>query len=171
MHHCDHALSVVRPSSLTFHIFDFSSERNSTKPDRKQDLIVHYRACVFFFRVDQNKQDGRLGRSVKKVAHCTQVHDIWHFGPLVLSWIYLSCSTLYIGKLLRLLCKPSARYIFIDNEIQYVFFKKEWFILVGTLTLIFLYISCLYSCYLSKPEHYSTFYIFVTLVPFAVWSW
>ena len=38
--------SSVRPSSLTFHIFDFSSktiERNSTKLDRKQDLNV----CVF----------------------------------------------------------------------------------------------------------------------------
>ena len=33
VHYCDHALSVVRPS-LTFHIFDFSSEtaeQNSTK--------------------------------------------------------------------------------------------------------------------------------------------
>ena len=39
VHYCDHALSVVRrPSSLTFHIFDFFSEttkRNSTKLDRK----------------------------------------------------------------------------------------------------------------------------------------
>ena len=48
--------SVVRPSvrpSLTFHIFDFSSEtaeRNSTKLDRKQDLNVLYQVCVF--RVD-----------------------------------------------------------------------------------------------------------------------
>ena len=48
VHYCDHALSVVRPSSLTFHIIDFSSERNSTKHDRKQDLIVLYQACVFF---------------------------------------------------------------------------------------------------------------------------
>ena len=38
------------PSYLTFHILDFSSEtteRNSTKHDRKQDLIVLYQACVF----------------------------------------------------------------------------------------------------------------------------
>ena len=58
MHYCDHALSVVRPSvvrpsvrpSLTFHIFDFSSEiaeRNSTKLNRKQDLNVLYQVCVF----------------------------------------------------------------------------------------------------------------------------
>ena len=41
MHYCDHALAVVRPSSLTIHIFDFSpetAERNSTKLDRKQDF-------------------------------------------------------------------------------------------------------------------------------------
>ena len=48
--YCDHALSVVRPSSLTFHIFDFSSEiaeRISTKLHRKQDLNVLYQVCVF----------------------------------------------------------------------------------------------------------------------------
>ena len=27
----------------------------------------------------------RLGRVVKKVAHCTQVHEMWPFGPLVSS--------------------------------------------------------------------------------------
>ena len=54
VHYCDHALSVVRPSvvrpSLTFHIFNFSfetTERNSTKLDRKQDLNVLYQVCVF----------------------------------------------------------------------------------------------------------------------------
>ena len=56
VHYCDHALSVVRrpsvrrPSSLTFHIFDFSTEtaeRNSMKLDRKQDLNVLYKVCVF----------------------------------------------------------------------------------------------------------------------------
>ena len=29
------------------------------------------------------KQDGRCGQSAKKVAHYTQVHDMWPFGPLV----------------------------------------------------------------------------------------
>ena len=49
VHFCDHALSVVRPS-LTFHIFDFSSENtepNSTKLDRKQELNILYQVCVF----------------------------------------------------------------------------------------------------------------------------
>ena len=65
-------------------IFDFSSEiaeGNSTKLDRKQDLNVLYQVCVFW--VDRKKQDGRPGQSIKKVAHCTQVHDMWPFGPLV----------------------------------------------------------------------------------------
>ena len=55
VHYCDHALSVVRPSSvrpssLTFHIFDFSFEtakQNSMKLDRKQDLNVLYQVCIF----------------------------------------------------------------------------------------------------------------------------
>ena len=49
VHYCDHALSVVRPS-LTFHIFDFSSEtaeRNSQRLDRKQDLNALYQVCIF----------------------------------------------------------------------------------------------------------------------------
>ena len=65
MHYCDHALSVVRPSvcrpSLTFHIFDFSSEtaeQNSTKLDRKQDLNVLYQVCIF--RADRKNKMAAL---------------------------------------------------------------------------------------------------------------
>ena len=36
------------------------------------------------------KQDGCPGVSVKKVAHCTQVHDMWSFG----SFVSKSCSHL-----------------------------------------------------------------------------
>ena len=60
VHYCDHALSVVRPS-LTFHIFNFSSEtteRNSTKLHRKQDLNVLYQVCVF--RVDRKNKMAAL---------------------------------------------------------------------------------------------------------------
>ena len=49
--------SSVRPS-LTFHIFDFSSEtteQNSTKLDRKQDLNVLYQVCVFLWADQKNK--------------------------------------------------------------------------------------------------------------------
>ena len=51
VHYCEHALSVVLLSLLTFHIFDFSSEtaeQNSKKLDRKQDLNVLYQVCVFW---------------------------------------------------------------------------------------------------------------------------
>ena len=71
VHYCDHALSVVRrpsvrcPSvirpSLTFHIFDFSSEtteQNSTKLDRKQDINVLYQVCVF--RADRKNKMAAL---------------------------------------------------------------------------------------------------------------
>ena len=61
MHYCDHALSVVRRPSLTFHIFNFSSEttvRNSTKLDRKQDLNVLYQVCVY--RADRKNKMAAL---------------------------------------------------------------------------------------------------------------
>ena len=64
-------------------IFDFSSEtaeRNSRKLDRKQDLNVLYQVCFLGRSVNKNV---RLGWFLKKVAHCTQVHDMWPFGPLV----------------------------------------------------------------------------------------
>ena len=61
VHYCDHALSVVRPSSLTFHIFDFSSEtteRNLMKLYRKVDLNVLYQVCVF--RADRKNKMAAL---------------------------------------------------------------------------------------------------------------
>ena len=53
--------SVRRPSSLTFHIFDFSSEtaeQNLTKLYRKVDLNVLYQVCVF--RVDRKNKMAAL---------------------------------------------------------------------------------------------------------------
>ena len=50
-----------RPSSLTFHIFDFSSEtakQNSTKLDRKQDRNFLYQVCVF--RADRKNKMAAL---------------------------------------------------------------------------------------------------------------
>ena len=52
--------SSVRPS-LTFHIFDFSSEtaeQNSTKLDRKQELNILYQVCVFW--ADRKKKMAAL---------------------------------------------------------------------------------------------------------------
>ena len=58
-----HCPSSVRPSSLTFHIFDFFSEtaeQNSTKLDcdRKQDLNILYKVCVF--RADRKNKMAAL---------------------------------------------------------------------------------------------------------------
>ena len=46
----------------------------------------------------------RLGQFLKEVAHCTQVHDMWPFGPLVykpivkLCWIVWCSFHSYKGK-------------------------------------------------------------------------
>ena len=64
-------------------IFDFfceTAERNSTKLDRKQHLNVLYQVCVF--HAGKQKFPPWL-ICQKKLAHCTQVHDVWPFGPLV----------------------------------------------------------------------------------------
>ena len=42
-----------------------------------------------FFRPIGKKQNGRPCQSIKKVAHCTQVHDMWPFGPLVFKFYVL----------------------------------------------------------------------------------
>ena len=68
---------------ICWDIFDFSSETAewiSTKLDRKQDLNVLYQACVLGPSVNKNVC---LGRFLKKMAYCTQVHDMWPFVPLV----------------------------------------------------------------------------------------
>ena len=68
--------------------FDFSSEtaeRNSAKLDRKQDLNVLYQVCVFW--AERWIKIATLANPSKKVAHCTQVHVMGPFGPLVYEFI------------------------------------------------------------------------------------
>ena len=70
---------------ICWDIFDFSSETtelNSTKLDRKQDLKVLYQVCIFG-PISKQKKNSRPGRFLKKVAHCTLVPDMWPCGPLV----------------------------------------------------------------------------------------
>ena len=72
-------------------IVDFSSEtaeRNSTKT--WQEARSQRPLPSFCFLGRSEKQDGRPGRSAKKVAHCTQVHDMWPLGPLVLGHLPFS---------------------------------------------------------------------------------
>ena len=68
--------------------FDFSSEtteRNSEKLDRKQDLNVLYQVCVF--RAKKWIKIATLANPSKKVAHCTQVHVMGPFRLLVYEFI------------------------------------------------------------------------------------
>ena len=67
--------------------FDFSSEtaeRNSAKLDRKQDLNVLYQVCLF--PAEKWIKIATLANP-SKVAHCTQVHIMGPFGPLVCEFI------------------------------------------------------------------------------------
>ena len=86
VHYCDHT-SVVRLSvrpSLTFHIFDFSSEtteQNSTKLDRKQELNILYQVCVFW--VDRKNKMATLAsdwlRHFRLLLwnRCTEFNETW----------------------------------------------------------------------------------------------
>ena len=69
---------------IDWDIFDFFSviaEWNLRKLDRKQDLNVLYQ--IFVCRADwKNKMAALVSDWLR---HCTQVHDMWPFGPLVSS--------------------------------------------------------------------------------------
>ena len=89
VHYCDHALSIVRPSvvlrlsSLTFHIFDFSSEtaeQNLTKLNWKRDLNVLYQVCVF--RADRKNKMAALASDWLRHFwllwnHWTEFNETW----------------------------------------------------------------------------------------------
>ena len=68
-----------------FRLLLWNCERNSTKLDRKQDLNVLYQVCVL--RAEKWIKIATLANPSKKVAHCTQVHVMGPFGPLVYEFI------------------------------------------------------------------------------------
>ena len=84
--------------------FDFSSEtaeRNSGKLDRKQDLNVLYQVCVFW--AEKWIKMATLANPSKKVAHRTQRHVMWPFGPLVYNFLFPNPSmTFVLESLLKL---------------------------------------------------------------------
>ena len=127
---------------FSWDIFDFSSEtgeQNSTKLDRKQDLKVLYQVCVFgpigktrwppwppdwlrhlpslCFAGRSVNKNVRLGRILLKVAHCTQVHNMWPFGPLVFK--YGSRCTIYIIAI-QMYIATSKWNIAINEILQYI---------------------------------------------------
>ena len=70
-----------RPSVVvTFHIFDFSSERNSTKLDKMKDFNILYQVFVFSGRSE--KQDGHpcllLAETfLTSLIHWTKFNETW----------------------------------------------------------------------------------------------
>ena len=62
-------------------VFDFSPWNHWTEFNETWCPLP----SLYFSGRSVNK-NGRPGRFLKKVAHCTQVHDMWSFGPLVLSF-------------------------------------------------------------------------------------
>ena len=100
-------------------IFDFffeTAEQNSMKLDRKQDLNVFFLVLCFSGRwVNKNF---RPGLSVKKVAHCTRVHDMWPFGPLLLVRQFYVTQTLLDNVF-------ENEFLILENDIQiHVQYKK-----------------------------------------------
>ena len=71
----DRKNKMATPVSHWLRLFDFNA---SWQEARSQYPLPSLR----FFGQSVNK-NGHPGWSVKKVAHCTQVHVMWPFGPLV----------------------------------------------------------------------------------------
>ena len=67
----------------------------STKLDRKQDLNILYQVCVF--RADRKNKMFVLSDLSVKIAHCTQVHDMWPLGPLACMCFVFSFSHMAEG--------------------------------------------------------------------------
>ena len=68
-------------------IFDFSSETAERIQKNMTGSKISTSSTKLCFSVWWVNKNYRPGRSVKKVAHCTQVHDMWPFGPLVYVFI------------------------------------------------------------------------------------
>ena len=92
--------------NVLYQVCVFHADRKNKMAALASDWLRHYRLLFWNRWTEFNKtwQDARsqrplpslcfsgrsvnknvdLGRFLKKVAHCTQVHDMWPFGPLVL---------------------------------------------------------------------------------------
>ena len=71
---------VVNFSHFRLLLWNHWTEFNETWQEARSQRLLQ----SLCFSGQSEKQDGRPGQSVKKVAHCTQVHDMWPFGPLVI---------------------------------------------------------------------------------------
>ena len=79
---------------IGWEICDFCSETtelNSTNLGSLQDLNVLYQVCVF--RAGQKTKMAIIANPSTKVAHFTQVHDMWSFMPHVNLILNISPNT------------------------------------------------------------------------------
>ena len=80
---------VRRPSVVNFSHFRLLLWNRWTEFNETwQEARFQHPLPSLYFSGQSEKQDGFLADSSKKVAHCTQVHDMWPFGPL--DWWTLS---------------------------------------------------------------------------------
>ena len=82
-----------------FDSFSETAERNSTKLNRKQDLNVLYRVCVFW--ANRKNKIAVLADSLKKVAHCTQVARYVALWASCFTYIYMYMRVGCLGLLLH----------------------------------------------------------------------
>ena len=91
--------------NILYQVCVFRADRKNKMAAPASDWLRHFRLLLWNCRIEFNKtgqearaqrllpslcfsgrwgnKNCRPGWSVKKVAHCTQVHDMWPFGPLV----------------------------------------------------------------------------------------
>ena len=105
------------------------------------------------------KQDCRPGQSVKKVAHCTQVHDMWPFGPLANFW-YL-CPDLFKGTM-------SSPFTCIYFKVKFIACAEEILKQFSEIAIYWTLLSRVPYTYIPKCIRWS-FLGFCFLVPNCVW--
>ena len=80
-----HPVTVVH----LVYLFAETAELNSKKLDRKQDLNLFYEVCIF--RADPKIKIayffGFSETAEQKMAHCTEVHNLWPFWPLLPNYV------------------------------------------------------------------------------------
>ena len=98
-------LDRMQHLNVLYKICDFGADQKNKMAALASDWMRHFRLLLWnrltefketwqeerfqrplpsmCFSGRSEKQDGRPGQFIKKVAHCTQVHDMWPFGPLV----------------------------------------------------------------------------------------
>ena len=98
--------------NIFYQVCVFRDDRKNTMAALASDWLGHFRLLLWnrWTELNESWQEARSQRlllslcfsgllvnknfcrgwSVKKLAHCTQVHDMWPFGPLVSTWYY-SC--------------------------------------------------------------------------------